>query len=90
MNEAKKETRGRKLIGESARIRRNVVIDDDDWAQLANIGNGNKSEGIHALIEFFKLSQLINLMPTSELTLEEFSAKSDVFIKALDKHFNAI
>ena len=54
MIEHKKETRGRKLMGESARIRRNVVIDDDDWAQLASIGNGNKSEGIHALLTFYQ------------------------------------
>lgn len=54
MTDVKKETRGRKLMGESARIRRNVVIDDDDWAQLASIGNGNKSEGIHALLAFYQ------------------------------------
>ncbi len=54
MTQLKKETRGRKLMGESARIRRNVVIDDDDWAQLASIGNGNKSEGIHALLAFYQ------------------------------------
>jgi hypothetical protein len=54
MAEHKKETRGRKCIGESVRVRRNVVIDDDDWAQLANIGKGNKSEGIHTALAFYQ------------------------------------
>jgi hypothetical protein len=60
MTELKKETRGRKRMSKTVRARRNVTIDDDDWAKLEAIGGGNKSEAIHALLAFYQKHKPIN------------------------------
>jgi hypothetical protein len=44
---------GRPRIAENARMRRSVMIDDADMAIILQLGNGNQSAGVHALVEFY-------------------------------------
>jgi hypothetical protein len=53
----KKETRGRKLIGETPRKARLLNIDNDDFLLLDKLGSGNKSEGLHILCEIVRKAQ---------------------------------
>lgn len=46
--------RGPKLKGESPRKKYLLNFDDDTNALLLEVGNGNKSEGLHILAAFYR------------------------------------
>lgn len=45
---------GRPRFAGNARLKRSLMIDDDDLAILALLGAGNNSQGVHVLVEFYK------------------------------------
>lgn len=49
---------GRPRFAGNARLKRSVMIDDDDLAIIAQLGAGNNSEGVHVLVEFYKAQQI--------------------------------
>jgi hypothetical protein len=86
MTEIKKRPVGAPRLGETARIKRSIMIDEADMAIILRLGNGNQSAGVHALVDLFKTSHLINLAPTGKLSPNEFIKKADVFNNAVLTH----
>jgi hypothetical protein len=45
---------GRKRLAPDGLVSHNITLAAEDWAVVENLGNGNRSAGVRAMIEYFR------------------------------------
>ena len=75
MTETKKSPVGAPRLAATPRLRRNVMIDDDDLAIILAVGEGNQSAGVHTLVEFYQKNSEVKLASVASMERSEIEGR---------------